>query len=1231
MTTLFFGTTSQVYIVQCSPLGRPEIERLEWLLNAPQLSVDRISGSFIGPRREMVTPWSTNATEMTSNMGIVGVTRIECFTREEFITRPLDPMLESRYRELTPETLLLTGEPEPSFQITDIAKFNLEAGLALSAEEIEFLKIGEGKLNRPFTDTELFAFSQINSEHCRHKIFNGTFIIDGEEQPQSLFAMIKSTTKNSPENVVSAYKDNVAFLRGPEVLQFAPKDQTKPDDFNLRKVESVISLKAETHNFPTTVEPFNGASTGSGGEIRDRMAGGRGSLPLVGSAVYLTSYPRLEGLVERVSPRARHWKFHSPEDILIKASNGASDFGNKFGQPLITGSIATVEMETSRSLYAYDRCVMLAGGVGYGALSQAKKGTPSIGDLLIVLGGDNYRIGMAGSSVSSADSGSYTEALELSAVQRSNPEMQKRVYNAIRALTEREDNPIKLIHDHGAGGHINCFAELLDPNGGKIFLNQLPSGDATLSAREILCNESQERLGLVISAADLQMVQQICERERAPLYVVGEVTDSGWIIVEDEAGTPPLHLPLKFLFGAPPKTVLRDSAVPLVSAQIPNLPRDGMELRTLLKQILGFETVACKDWLTNKVDRSVTGLVAAQQCIGPLQLPLNNVGITALDYTGASGIACAVGHASVPGLIDERAGSCLSVAEALTNIVWAPLENGLSSVALSANWMWPAKRPGEDARLYRAVEALSKFAIDLGIPVPTGKDSLSMTMNYQDGLEVRAPGTVIVSAVGVVSSVRSTVTPSLSPDEESIILYIDLSGMDDYPLGGSVVAQLRGVLGGKPPTVKNPQRFRDCFNFIQSEIRAERILSGHDVSSGGLIVSLCEMAFASDLGLKIELTTVPESEILGLLLSEKPGLVVQISPSHIKEFETQLNKIGAHLQRLGSVTREKQLTFDLQKFSFVSPLSELRSAWLETSHIFDRMQTQPKQARERRESMQTRHLSFQFPKGFTGQAKDLGIDLRRQTPSGIRAAIIREKGTNGDRELAFALFAAGFDVRDVTMSDLMQGRESLNEINFILFPGGFANSDVLGAGKGWAGAFRYNENVLQSIRHFFSREDTLSMGVCNGCQLVAALEMLYPEHEQKISMRVNESSKFESAFLNVEVGETNSVFFKPLQGSRLGVWVAHGEGRFHLPAGESAYDIPLRFVSSSYPQNPNGSDFNAAAVSSRCGRHLILMPHPERSVLPWQWGYYPEGLTTHEVSPWMLMFTAARDWVKGCK
>jgi phosphoribosylformylglycinamidine synthase len=1219
----FFKGANQVFAVATKEIISPEsIEKLQWLFgDAELINTELVEGLFIGPRKEMISPWSTNAVEITQNMGIEGIDRIEeYFAFDE--EAGFDPMLQVKYSELHQGIFTVDTKPEDIIHIQEVAAYNDQEGLALSQEEVDYLNSVSDDIGRKLTDSEVFGFSQINSEHCRHKIFNGTFIIDGEEQETSLFKLIKKTSEMNGGNLVSAYKDNVAFVKGPKIELFAPKRQDIADYYHTKEVQTVLSLKAETHNFPTTVEPFNGAATGSGGEIRDRLAGGKGSLPLAGTAVYMTSYSRLEEERNWESEmEERPWLYQTPMDILIKASNGASDFGNKFGQPLISGSVLTFEHEENNKQLGFDKVIMLAGGIGWGKHEDALKDVPNQGDRVVILGGDNYRIGMGGSSVSSVDTGELDNAIELNAIQRSNPEMQKRAANAIRAMVESDENPIVSIHDHGAGGHLNCLSELVEETGGKIDLDALPVGDPTLSAKEIVGNESQERMGLVIDEKHLEELRKISERERAPFYNVGEITsDMNFSFESSKDGRKPIDMKLNHYFGSSPKTIMTDHRE---DSNFSNLTYNQDNLLEYITSVLQLEAVACKDWLTNKVDRCVSGRVAKQQNTGPLHIPLNNCGVMALDYKGQLGVATSVGHAPVSALIDPVAGSRNSIAEALTNIVFAPITDNLNGVSLSANWMWPCRNEGEDARLYDAVKGISDFAISLGINVPTGKDSLSMTQKYKDGSKVISPGTVIISAIGECSNINQVVSPVLKKKENAPIIYINLS-QDAFKLGGSSFAQINNKVGSETPTIKDAEFFKNGFNAIQKLIKSDLVEAGHDISAGGLITALLELCFADvNLGADIDLSSLNEQDIVKVLFSENAGVLLQVND--IAKVNVILAEMNIAYHTIGHATNASELSITNKDTNFNLSVSDLRDVWYKTSYLLDRKQSGEEKALERFNNYKHMPLEFNFPSGFSGQLAAMGLDPNRKTPSGLKAAIIREKGSNSEREMAYALYLAGFDVKDIHMTDLMSGREDLSDVNFIAAVGGFSNSDVLGSAKGWAGSFKYNDNARKALKNFFEREDTLSLGICNGCQLFVELGMINPEHKEKPKMLHNDSHKFESGFVNVDIPENTSVMFSTLSGSRLGVWVAHGEGKFNLPYHEDQYQIVSKYSYKNYPANPNGSDFNTAAITSKDGRHLVMMPHPERSIFPWNWAHYPEN--GDEVSPWIQAFVNARNWI----
>ena len=1219
----FFKGANQVFAVATKETISPEnCEKLQWLFgDAEQINAEAVEGTFVGPRKEMISPWSTNAVEITQNMGVEGIDRIEeYFAFDE--EAGFDPMLQVKYDGLHQDIFKVDTKPEEIIHIEDIAAYNEQEGLALSQDEVDYLNSVSEEIGRKLTDSEVFGFSQINSEHCRHKIFNGTFIIDGEEKETSLFKLIKKTSEMNGGNLVSAYKDNVAFVKGPKIEQFSPKRQDIADYYHTKEVQAVLSLKAETHNFPTTVEPFNGAATGSGGEIRDRLAGGKGSLPLAGTAVYMTSYSRLEEDRKwEAGMEERPWLYQTPMDILIKASNGASDFGNKFGQPLISGSVLTFEHEEDNQQLGFDKVIMLAGGIGWGKHEDALKDIPNKGNRVVILGGDNYRIGMGGSSVSSVDTGELDNAIELNAIQRSNPEMQKRAANAIRAMVESDENPIVSIHDHGAGGHLNCLSELVEETGGKIDLDALPVGDPTLSDKEIVGNESQERMGLVIDEKHIESLRKISERERAPFYNVGEITgDMNFSFESSNDGRKPIDMKLNHYFGSSPKTIMTDSRK---EANFSELEYNQDELLEHITSVLQLEAVACKDWLTNKVDRCVSGRVAKQQNAGPLHLPLNNCGVMALDYRGEKGIATSVGHAPVSALIDPVAGSRNSIAEALTNIVFAPISDNLSGVSLSANWMWPCRNEGEDARLYDAVKGISDFAISLGINVPTGKDSLSMTQKYKDGSKVVSPGTVIISAIGECSNINQVVSPVLKKKENAPVLYINLS-QDAYKLGGSSFAQVNNKVGSETPTIQDSEFFKNGFNAIQKLIKSDLVEAGHDISAGGLITALLEMCFADvNLGADIDLTCLNEQDTVKVLFAENAGVLLQVN--NLEKADAIFKEMNIAYHNIGTASTDAELSITNKDANFNLSVSDLRDVWYKTSYLLDRKQSGEEKALERFNNYKHMPLEYKFPASFSGQLAVMGLDPNRKTASGLKAAVIREKGSNSEREMAYALYLAGFDVKDIHMTDLMSGREDLTDVNFIAAVGGFSNSDVLGSAKGWAGSFKYNDNARTALKNFFEREDTLSIGICNGCQLFVELGLINPEHEEKPKMLHNDSHKFESGFVNVDIPENNSVMFSSLAGSRLGVWVAHGEGKFNMPYNEEQYTIVSKYSYKNYPANPNGSDFNTAAMTSKDGRHLVMMPHPERSIFPWNWAHYTED--AHEVSPWIEAFVNARKWV----
>ena len=1295
---LFFGAGNGTVIAVKAKemLSQENISALQWLFgNASLLEGETVSGNFVGPRREMITPWSTTAVEITQNMNICGIERMEEFFPVEGEDAQYDKMLQRFYKGLDQEIYTIDKQPDPVIYIEDFESYNKQEGLALNPEEIEYLKGLSKKLGRGLTDSEVFGFSQVNSEHCRHKIFNGVFIIDGKEMESSLFKMIKKTSQENPNLIVSAYKDNCAFLEGPKVAMFHPVSGSQPSEFITKEVDTVISLKAETHNFPTTVEPFNGAATGSGGEIRDRIAGGKGSFPIAGTACYMTSYPRFNEGVEATAginahlsteagkgaadladescaaamaverdwekTPARPWLYQSPQEILTKASNGASDFGNKFGQCIICGSLLTAEFEAQRK-FGFDKVIMLAGGVGYAKKRDALKEKPAVGDKVVLLGGDNYRIGMGGGAVSSVDTGQYANAIELNAIQRSNPEMQKRAYNAIRAIAESENNTIISVHDHGAGGHLNCLSELVEETGGNIDISKLPVGDPTLSLKEIIGNESQERMGLVMQEKDIEELKAIADRERSPMYVIGETTgEHNFTLRNEKTGEAAIDLAMEDMFGSAPKTYMKDVTADYTYAP---LAYDPAKFEYYVGQVLQLESVACKDWLTNKVDRSVTGLIAGQQTCGEIQLPLNNLGVTAIGYNNKEGIATSMGHAPMVAMVDSAAGSRMAISEALTNVVWAPLKDGIKGISLSANWMWPCRNEGEDTRLFKAVKGASDFSCALGINIPTGKDSMSMTQKYPSGEKVLSPGTVIISTVAPVEDINKIVHPNLQNNPDSVLMYIPFvdgaasaaAGSDAkeaFPLGGSAFAQIVGQVGNIAPDVENPAYFASAFAAVQKLVADELVLAGHDISAGGMITTALEMCFANvNGGLAINARALEmiakewgctggSDSIFRALFSETPGVLVQVASSAVDTVSGVLAECGAQGYVIGNYlpARKVVLTGFGAADSVSLDIDALRDVWFKTSYLFDIRQVGETCAKERFVNYKKQPLVYSFPEGFTGSLSSYsgvaapladGSSALAPAADAPMAAIIREKGSNGDREMAWALHLAGFRVKDVHMTDLISGRETLEEVKMIVFVGGFSNADTLGSAKGWAGAFLYNAKAKAALDAFYAREDTMSLGICNGCQLMAELGLLTPTaRELSPKMVHNNSHKYESAFVGVGIENSPSIMLRSLSGSKLGIWVAHGEGKFSFPAGMDNVVVAARYNYDAYPANPNGSPAGIAGVCSTDGRHLAMMPHPERCLRPWNWAHYPAELRSQEITPWIEMFINARVWCSG--
>ena len=1168
MTNLLLTDTRTLFaIVSDRPLGDTD-RGLVCTVCGHGRWVKVASGPWTGTRPDRVTPFSTNATDILRGMGVDAVTRVEVFRKTDAGTAA-DPMLERTYNNIGTDIFDAGELPQDPEGVADIASYSLAKGLSLSTAEIAYLQDLADRRGRPLTAAEVYGFAQVNSEHCRHKIFNGQFTAPAGPLPHSLMDMIRSTSRGRA-NLVSAYADNSAVMRGWPVQSFAVDADR---NYTTRPTDVHWILKAETHNFPTTVEPFNGAATGTGGEIRDRMCTGTGSLALAGTAVYMTAPPDIPCLHE--SAPHRPWLYNSPARILVRASDGASDFGNKFGQPLVCGLCVCMEgRDSDGSLRSYDKAVMMAGGVGLVHASRAHKESVRPGDVLIVLGGANYRIGLGGGSVSSADTGSTARTVELQAVQRADPQMQRRVANVVRHIVETEMSGVRAVHDLGAGGNLNALAELMQGVGGRVELSAFATGEP-LTALEILCNESQERIAMAVDPQAVEPLREICRREGVLMTVAGTATGDGKITFAYN-GNVVFDLDSADLFARLPRKIIQAAR-----------PYDLYTNAFI--DTLSDPTVGCKSWLTDKVDRSVTGLVAQQQCVGPLQLPIADCAVVASDFTGTRGVATAIGTAPRLALTDPAASARASVAKALVKLVCADVD--LDSVVLSANWMWPCGDSGDNGALYQAVEALADFCREIGVAVPTGKDSLSMTQSYPDGTSVKAPGTVIVTAAAPVADVRKT-TSSVLVDTPSRIALMPLG----HALDG---AELRGRL-----------------QTVRSLCSSGQVHAMHHVGSGGIITALLEMAFADNDcgGMSIDGAVD--------LDDETPALIMQVSEG---ELPAPIRIIGDHTE-----SRELIIKYGDGRADTILDIDSCRERWAEPSFEMDALQTSASCNLERRRQFGRQPLRWRIPEDIA--AKTAAFRTPAVTTGAPVAAVIRDKGSNGERELAAALAAAGFAVRDVTMTDIAAGREDLADVRMAAFCGGFTNADVFGASTGWAAQIQHNARVQEVFRRFFARTDTLSLGICNGCQLMVRLGIfdgVSGTDINNVSMRENLSGRFESAFLGVSIQDSPSVMLRPLAGAQLGVWIAHAQGRFTSTMPISSLPnacVAMRYAYADYPGNPNGSDGAVAALCTPDGRHLAMMPHPERALRPWQCAFYPGGAGAGDYTPWALAFRAAYKW-----
>ncbi len=1260
-------------------LSAVSLQRLRWLLSEtfePQYFSDRpfLQGQVIeiGPRLNFATPWCSNALSILKACGIHSVNRIEQSRRYRLnIPSPLtniefqlflslihDPMTECVYQRpiesfdipISPQsvrTIPLIEEGKEALR-----RLNEEMGLGLDDWDIDYYyNLFVNDLGRNPTDVECFDLAQSNSEHSRHWFFRGRLIVDGKELPETLFEVVKAPLKKNPNNSVLAFKDNSSAIRGFEVNTNIPEQVDAPSLFRPYSALYHLIFTAETHNFPTGVAPFAGAETGTGGRIRDVHATGRGALVIAGTAGYCVGnlfIPNYPLPWEHGSLRYPK-NLASPQKILIEASNGASDYGNKFGEPVIQGFARSFGLRLHNGeRWEWLKPIMFTGGIGQIDSIHLNKGTPQRGMLVVKLGGPAYRIGMGGGSASSMISGDNVEDLDFNAVQRGDAEMEQRVNRVIRACVEMgHNNPIISIHDQGAGGNCNVVKEIVYPEGARVDINKIILGDNTLSYLEIWGAEYQEQDALLIYPDRIEGFKAICEREKAPVAVIGEISGDGKLVLYSSRDDIIIEdLPLQRALGDMPQKTFHLAKRPYIGEPL-RIPQtlgiiDALEL--VLRQL----SVCSKRFLTTKVDRSVTGLIAQQQCVGPLQLPLSDFAMISQshfpDAKGRfSGAAIAIGEQPIKGIINPSAMARLSVTEALTNIVWAGI-TALEDIKCSANWMWAPRLEGEGYRLYKAAKAMSELMLQIGIAVDGGKDSLSMAAKvpYIEDIEVvKSPPTLVVSAYAPCEDITIKATPDIKAPGKSRLMFIDLSG-GQHRLGGSVLAHCLKQVGLDSPDLDNPSLLKDAFRAVQLLLREGLILSGHDRSDGGLIVTLLEMAFAGNCGIQIDIMTVDRTNLFALVFSEEPGLVFEYHIDNEMQVTALLDMFGVPYSRIATTLKDMDILLYLNgDLLLKDDTRRLRAVWEETSHRLDMLQADPECVRSEIHNIYDRKgLSFSINFNFS-QAPEVLSKKYPRPP----VAILREEGSNGDREMASAFYYAGFEPWDVTMSDLMNNRITLDRFKGIAFVGGFSYADVLDSAKGWAGTIKFNSALKAQFDAFYERPDTFSLGVCNGCQLMALLGWVpwkgLSDLQQPRFIH-NHSGRFESRFLLVKVLDSPAIMLKEMEGSVLGVWVAHGEGKAHFPSREALDRVieeglaPIRYVddehaiTEEYPFNPNGSPMGIAALCSDDGRHLAMMPHPERAFLNWQWPtQYDNKVQGGHCSPWIKFFSNARLWLEG--
>lgn len=1263
------------YIDISEALNEEELNVLRWLLSETFEYYNFGDSTYIGeegilefgPRLNFTTPWSSNAVSIFTSCGIDKIRRIERSRRFNLILKDktrlssihsfiitshssifYDRMTEMPYKERL-KTFESGIKPEPVYTVriieqgpSALERINEEMGLGFDEWDIRYyydLFINEIKRNP--TNVECFDLGQSNSEHSRHWFFKGNLIIDGIKMPETLMDLIKKPYLENFNNSIIAFRDNSSAIRGYPIRTIIPEKPGFPSRFVEKEPFYHIIFTAETHNFPTGVAPFPGAETGTGGRIRDIQAVGRGGLVVAGTAGYCVGNLRIPDYHLPWEDQTFEYpkNLASPLQIEIEASNGASDYGNKFGEPVIQGFTRSFGMRLPNGeRREWVKPIMFTGGVGQMDSRHTEKGRPEKGMLVVKVGGPAYRIGIGGGAASSVLAGELPEELDFNAVQRGDAEMEQKMNRVIRACIEMGDeNPIISIHDQGAGGNCNVLKELVYPAGAKIDVRKIPLGDETLSVLEIWGAEYQESNGLLIHPQKIGLFEGLCRREKVPFAVVGEVTGDGHIVLYDEInGSTPVNLDLKKVLGEMPRKTFNLERIKPKTEPF-RLP-DGLTVRDALERVLRLVSVGSKRFLTNKVDRSVTGLIARQQCCGPLHLPVSDVAVIAQSHFGTTGAAIAIGEQPLKGLINPKAMARMAVAEALTNIVWAQVSN-LEDIKVSANWMWAAKLPGEGAALYDAAVALREIMEELGIAIDGGKDSLSMAAVVKKGdgstETVKAPGSLVISAYVTCPDIRKVITPDIKRPGKSRLIHIDIA-LGKRRLGGSALTQVFNQLGDESPDIDDPYLLKRSFLAIQELIKKDLILSGHDISDGGLITTVLEMAFSGDCGINIDLFT--EENSFNFLFAEEAGLILEYDIRDEEEILRTLRDYILHYRIIGNTLKEKRIkvTFNGSNRLLDEDMPYLRAIWEETSFQLERLQANPDCAEEERRNIFAMNRP---PYLLTFKPKEYPEMIN--TGKKPKVAIIREEGSNGDREMASAFYLAGFETWDITMTDIIEGRIGLDSFRGIAFVGGFSYADVLDSAKGWAGVIRFNKRAYEEFQRFYERDDTFSLGICNGCQLMALLGWV-PWHgigdERQPRFIHNLSGRFESRFSTVKILEGPSIFLKGMEGSILGVWVAHGEGRAHFPDRSIMEDVikkglaPVRYlddkgeITTSYPFNPNGSPEGIAGLCTPDGRHLAIMPHPERTFLKWQWPWMPDEWRDLEASPWLRMFQNARMW-----